>query len=144
MKRLTSIVTGSFIAVLFGCGALIANANAQAEPGEIFTVPFAFTADGHNVAAGTYEISLVSNHYLISIRNVQTGKEQFFTVIPEQQLTIASQGLLVFHRCGQRKDLTEFHIPGTDLYSTTIAPRHANASELESCSPESTTTIAAR
>lgn len=142
MKRLTSIATASFFAVLLACGAL--HANAQTEPAEIFTVPFAFTANGHNVPAGTYEISLVSSHYLMSIRNVQTGDEQFFTVMPQQQKTIASKGILVFHGCGPRKDLTEFHIPGTDSYSSTIAPRHVRNSESESCSPDGTTTIAAR
>jgi hypothetical protein len=144
MKRIGSIIIGSLFAALFAGGALNANARAQTEPGVIFTVPFAFTADGHSIAAGTYEINLISNQYLMSIRNVQTGKEQFFTVLPQQQRTIASQGLLVFHGCGPRKNLTEFHIPGSNLYSTTIAPRHAGTSESESCSPDATTTIAAR
>jgi len=143
MKRITSIVIAS-LSVLFAAGAFTSNLHAQNEPGVIFRVPFAFTADGHNVAAGNYEINLVSNQYLMSIRNVETGEEQIFSVRPEQQKAIASQGLLVFHRCGQRKDLTEFHIPGTRLYSTTIAVSLAKSSEFETCSPDETTTIAAR
>jgi hypothetical protein len=144
MKRITSIVTGSLVAALFASGALTINLNAQNEPGEIFMVPFAFTADGHNVEAGTYEVNLVSNQYLMSIRNVKTGDEQVFNVLPEQRRAIASQGLLVFHDCGRRKELTEFHIPGTNLYSATVAPRHTESSQLESCTADDTTTIAAR
>jgi hypothetical protein len=144
MKRIASIIAGSLFAALFAGGALTTNAKAQTEPGVIFTVPFAFAADGYTIDAGTYEISLVSGQHLISIRNLNTGDKQIFSVRPELQRTIASQGLLVFHRCGQRKDLAEFHIPGASLYSTTIAPRHRKASELETCSSEDTTTIAAR
>lgn len=144
MKRITSIVAGALIAVLIGTGAISTKANAQAETTQVFSVPFAFTADGHVIDAGTYEINLVSNQFLMSIRNLKTGDRQLFAVRPEQQRNTSSRGLLVFHRCGANRDLTEFHVPGTNLYSTTIPPRHKTASDLERCSEDDTTTIAAR
>lgn len=144
MKRITSIVAGSLVAILIAGGGFTGSATAQNEPGAIFTVPFAFTADGYSVAAGTYEVDLLSSPFLISIRNVDTGEKQIFTVRPEQQLNVASKGLLVFHRCGQRKDLTEFHIPGTNLYSAAVSPRRVKNSEVESCSPAEIMTVAAR
>lgn len=142
MKRMTSVVVGSLFAILIVSGAFTAKLQAQEEPGIIFSVPFAFSTDGHNIPAGRYEINLVLNHYLMSIRNLQTGDVQIFSVRPEQQRTIASKGLLIFHRCGDRKDLVEFHIPGSDIYSETIAPRRLR--NLEACQTTGNLTVAAR
>jgi hypothetical protein len=144
MKRITSIVVASLFAALTGAAAFSNNASAQREPGAIFTVPFAFTTDVHTIAAGTYKVNLDFNQHQISIQNLNTGELQFFAVRPELQRAISTGGLLVFHRCGQRKDLTEFHIPGTNYYSATIPPRHTSSSDLERCSASDTTTIAAR
>lgn len=144
MKRITSIVAASLFAVLTGAAAFSTHANAQNEHGAIFSVPFDFTADGHVIDAGTYKVNLDFNQHQISIQNVETGDQQFFAVRPELQHAIPSSGLLVFHRCGQRKDLTEFHIPGTNYYSATIPRRHVASSDLERCSANDTTTIAAR
>lgn len=144
MKHITSILAASLFAILTGVAMFTANANAQTESGQIFTVPFAFTADGHVINPGTYQVNLAFNQHQISIRDLATGDEQFFAVRPEQQRIIPSRGVLVFHHCGLRKDLTEFHIPGTNYYSATVAPRHASSSDLERCSANDTTTIAAR
>ena len=144
MKRITSIVTGSFFAVLIAGGAFTAKLIAQTEPAAIFSVPFAFTADGYKVSAGTYEVRQLSNPFLISIKNVETGEKGIFSVRPEQERKIPSKGMLVFHRCGYQADLTEFHIPGENSYSTAISRRHGKNSEIESCSPAETMTVAAR
>lgn len=144
MKRITSIVTGSFFAVLIACGGCAPKVKAQADAGAVFSVPFAFTADGHTVAAGTYEVRRLSTPFLISIRNVDTGEKQIFSVRPEQQRKDPATGLLIFHRCGPSADLTEFHLPGTNLYSAAISPHHGKNSETETCSPDETMTVAAR
>lgn len=144
MKRITSIVAGSLFAVLIAGGAFTTRLTAQTEPGAVFSVPFAFTADGHRVAAGTYEVRQLSTPFLISIKNVETGEKEIFSVRPEQQREIPSKGLLVFHRCGHQAELTEFHVPGTNSYSTAISQRHGKSSEIESCSPADTMTVAAR
>lgn len=144
MKRITSIVAGSLFAVLIIGGTFAARVQAQDEPGVTFKVPFAFSADGQNIPAGTYQLNLVSNQFEMSIRNVQTGDVRFLSVHPEQQLTVASRGLLVFHGCGERKDLAEFHIPGTSIYSATIVPRGAKNMESKSCPTPGTLTVASR
>jgi hypothetical protein len=144
MKRFTSIVTGSCFAVLIACGGCAPKLKAQTEPGAIFSVPFSFTTDGHRVAAGTYEVRRLSSPFMISISNLETGEKQIFTARPEHQPNLPSKGQLVFHRCGQSNELTEFHIQGKELYSVLIAPRRGPNSEFKSCSSPDTMTIAAR
>lgn len=144
MKRMSSIVTGSFFAVLIACGGCAPKMKAQTEQAAIFSVPFAFTTDGHQVAAGTYEVRRLSSLFLISIRNVDTGQKEIFEVRPEEQSKIPAKGLLVFHRCGQRTDLTEFHIAGNSVYSAAIPKGRARSSEMETCSSADTMTVAAR
>ena len=73
MKRIRSMMAGSSLAVLIACGGCAPKMKAQTESGAIFSVPFAFTTDGHQVVAGTYEIRRLSSPFLISVRNVETG-----------------------------------------------------------------------
>jgi hypothetical protein len=144
MKRILSMVSGLILTVLIAGGGFTPSLRAQNEPGEIFTVPFAFTADGHEIGPGTYEVRRDSSQFLVSIRNVETADEQSFNVRPEQHRTIPSKGILVFHQCGDRKALTEFHVRGSKFYSATISARHKTDSEVGNCSPADTTTVAAR
>jgi len=144
MKRITSIVAGALFAVLIAGGMFAAKLHAQDEPGLTFSVPFAFSTNGHSIPAGSYQVTLDSSHFLISIRNIKTGDKQLFSVRPEQKRTISERGLLVFHNCGERKDLTEFHIPGTDVYSATISPHGAKNMEAKNCRANDTMTLAAR
>ena len=144
MKRITSIVAGSFLAILIAGCTLATDLQAQNEPGLIFVVPFEFSTNGHPVPAGTYQVTLDSSQFLISIRNIKTGDKQLFNVRPEQRGTIAERGVLVFHKCGARKDLTEFHIPGTDVYSATMMPQGARNIETNDCRTNETMTLAAR
>lgn len=143
MKHITSIMAGVMLTV-FIAGGFEAGATAQDGTGEIFTVPFAFSADGHKVQAGTYEIRRDSSQFLLSIQDVKTGEKQLFSVRPEQRAAVPEKGLLVFQRCGERKRLSEFHIPGTNFYSATIDSRPRRGTEMENCSQAETMTIAAR
>ena len=144
MKRITSIVAGLLLAILISGGTLAADLHAQNEPGLIFSVPFPFSTNGHLIPAGTYEVILDSSQFLMSIRNIKTGNKQLFSVRPEQRGAIAEHGLLVFHSCGARKDLTEFHIPGTDVYSATMMPHGSRNIETNNCRANDTMTLAAR
>jgi len=137
-------VAGSFLAILIAGCTLATDLQAQNEPGLIFVVPFEFSTNGHPVPAGTYQVTLDSSQFLISIRNIKTGDKQLFNVRPEQRGTIAERGVLVFHKCGARKDLTEFHIPGTDVYSATMMPQGARNIETNDCRTNETMTLAAR
>jgi len=144
MKRITSIIAGSLFTVLIASGTFPTNLHAQSEPGLIFSVPFAFSTNGHHIPAGTYQVTLDSSQFLISIRNIKTGNKQLFSVRPEQRGAITERGVLVFHNCGERKDLTEFHIPGTDAYSATMMPHGAGNIEANNCRANDTMTLAAR
>lgn len=143
MKRITTTMGGWLLTVLIAGGSSEAKLTAQSGPGEIFPVPFAFTVGGHEIEPGTYEVRRDFSERLISIQNVQTGEKQLFSVRPEERRVVPRKGLLVFQRCGNRKNLSEFHIRGTSLYSETIEGRNRNT-EVERCSPTDTTTIAAR
>lgn len=143
MKSINSILAASIMAVLVAAGTSTTTLKAQSAPGESFSVPFAFTADGHEIQPGNYEIRRESNQYLISIQNVNTGDKVLLPVRPEERSAIPAKGLLVFHQCGDRKDLAEFHIRGTSLYSETMQ-LHKKSQERESCASSGMTTIAAR
>jgi hypothetical protein len=144
MKRMRSIIVGSLVAVLIAGGTFTSKLHAQNDPGVVFSVPFAFTADGRNIAAGTYELNLVSNKFMMSIRNMETGDMQVFTVHPEEQRAIDSHGRLIFHSCGGHMDLTEFHVPGTNLFSETIPPRQQKNMEAKACPAPDFVTLASR
>jgi hypothetical protein len=145
MKRITSIVAGPVFAVLTACGTFTAVLGAQDALGEIFTVPFAFTADGHEIGPGTYEVRRDMSQRLMSIQNVQTGEKELFSVRPENRhSSISVKGFLVFERCGDSRNLIEFHKRGTGLYSATIAPSRKKNLEVGICSTSGTTTVAAR
>jgi len=144
MKSIESIMTGVLLTGLAVGGTFGARAAAQDGTGEIFTVPFSFIADGHEIRPGTYEIRRESSQFLLSIQDVKTGEKQLFSVRPEQRSAVPENGLLVFQQCGERKQLSEFHLRGTNLYSATIDSTPRESSELESCSKPGTVTIAAR
>ena len=144
MKRATSIMAGLLLAVLIAGGASEARLNAQSVSGEVFTVPFAFTADGHEVQPGTYEIRRDTSPFLLSIQNVKTGEKQLFGVRPEVRSDVLGKGLLVFQGCGDRKELSEFHIRGTNSYSETVNTGRKRNVEVESCSRPETVALASR
>lgn len=142
--RISSMVAGSFLAVLLAAGVFEAKLSAQDPAGEVFKVPFAFTADGHLIQAGTYEVRRFESPFMMSIENVKTGDKQLFSVRPEGSQAVPARGLLVFSRCGDQRELSEFHVRGTGMYSATIQPKRKANPEVERCSSSNTTTIAAR
>jgi hypothetical protein len=144
MNRVRSVMAGSLLAVLIAGAAFNAKLVAQNGPGEIFTVPFAFTADGHQIQPGTYEIRRDSTQFLMSIQNVKTGDKQLFSVRPEQRAGVSAKGLLVFHGCSDRKQLSEFHVRGTSLFSATMDSQTSSNLHRESCSRQEVVTLAAR
>jgi hypothetical protein len=144
MKRISSIIGRSLVAVLVMSGTFAAKSQAQNSEGVVFSVPFAFAADGHNIAAGTYELSSFSNNFMISIRNVETGETQVFTVHPEQQRATDSKARLIFRKCEGRMDLTEFHVPGTNVFSEAMPPRRLKNMEAKACPASDFVTLASR
>lgn len=143
MKHIPSIIAQSLFAILLS-GSLVTTAHAQYGPGITVDIPFAFSADSHEVAAGTYRLQLVSDSFLMSFRNVKTGGEQVITVRPEEARQISAQGRLTFQVCEGRSYLTEIHVPGTTLYSETVNVHNVNHAKKGTCSNEGAITIALR
>jgi hypothetical protein len=144
MKRIQSIVVGSLFAILIMGGPFAARLHAQDGLGVVFSVPFGFSLDGQNVAAGDYQLNLVSNQFMMSIRNLKTGELQFFSVHPEEQRMIEAHGRLVFNGCGDHRYLAEFHIPGTNTYSMTMTPGRVKNAEAKACPTTDSVFLAAR
>jgi len=144
MRSAMSMMSGLLLAVLIAGGASETRLNAQGEPGEIFTVPFAFTVDGHVIQAGTYEVRHDFSRFVMTFQNVKTGDKQLLSVRPEERSSVPAKGLLVFHRCGDLRELSEFHVRGTSLFSATIESGRKKESEVRSCAEPGTVTVAAR
>jgi hypothetical protein len=143
MKRMNLIIVQSLVAILLG-GGMSATAHAQYDPGITVNVPFAFSADGQEIAAGTYKFQLISSNFLMSVRNVNTGNEQMITVRPEEARKFASSGSLIFQVCEGHSYLAEIHIPGSNLFSETAKGHKRNDAETETCSKDEGTTVALR
>ena len=109
-------------------GLLCADANASAQTTASVTIPFAFSADKQNVAAGSYKVELLSDRYL-SLRNIATNKTQVLMVRPEEGQAIETRGRLVFQQDGSRKYLAQVWIAGTSLHSE-MAVQHKRESQL--------------
>lgn len=144
MKRMTSIIVNSLFAILLSGGPFALTAQAQYDAGITVDIPFAFSADGQEIAAGTYQLQLINSNFLMSVRNVNTGNEQMLTVRPETDRSFESHGRLIFEVCNGRRSLAEVHIPGTNLFSETVSGRRRKGVEAASCSKDDSTTIALR
>lgn len=141
MKSMTSIIVRSLFAILIG-GSPLATAFAQYDPGITVNIPFAFSADGQEIAPGTYQLQLISGNFLMSVRNVNTFEEQFLPVRPEQARRASSEGRLIFQVCDGHSYLTEIHIPGANLFSETIAGHKQKEVEAGPCTNDQSTTVA--
>ena len=143
MKRVTSIIIKSLFAILIS-GGLLATAHAQYGPGITVDIPFAFSADGQQIAAGTYQLQLTDSNFLMSVRNVSTGKKQIITVHPEESRKFSAQARLTFQVCHGHSYLTQIYAPGTTLFSATVAGSRQNHTNADACSTQNTITVAQR
>jgi hypothetical protein len=86
-------------------------------------VPFEFQANNQHLAAGIYQIKLISDRFLL-FYNTNTGKSQFVMVSPAWVDVVQSQGRLVFHNYdGRRHYLFQVRIPGRSGYSELVPTR---------------------
>jgi hypothetical protein len=143
MKRITSIIAKSLFAILIS-GALLTPAHAQFDPGITVDIPFAFSVDGQDIAAGTYQLQLVDSNFLMSVRNVITGNEQMITVRPEEARQISAQAGLTFQVCQGHSYLTQIHTPGTNLFSATVTGHKQSENKTGTCSKDDAITVALR
>ena len=138
MKRISSLIAKSLMSILIGCGTLAINLQAQSDLAMTASIPFPFTVGTHRMAPGTYEFSLVSSQFLVSLVNVKTGHRELFPVRPGQQLAVEQRGRLKFRNSEARSVLGEIHFPGTDRFSE-VDQRHGIGSFKTKSSPAAET-----
>jgi hypothetical protein len=116
MTRRAAKLTNLMLNLSLATSLLCIGAHASAQVVQSVTIPFAFSANHHFLAAGSYKVQLLSDHFL-SLRNVKTDKTQILLVRPEEGRVIETQGRLIFRRDGGRNDLTQVWIAGTNIHS---------------------------
>jgi len=117
MTRHSQILTNLLLSLPVAAGLLCAAPSASAQTSEHVTIPFAFSADHQQVAAGPYKVELLSDRFL-SLYNVKTEKTQVLMVRPEDGQAMETHSRMVFHREGTDYSLTQVRIAGTSSYST--------------------------
>lgn len=138
MKRISSLIAKLLMSILIGSGTLAINLQAQSDLAMTASIPFPFTVGTHVMAPGTYEFSLVSSQFLVSVLNVKTGHQEMFSVRPVQQLAVEQRGGLRFRNSEARSVLSEIHFPGTDRFSE-VGQRHSTGSVKAKSSPAAET-----
>jgi hypothetical protein len=149
MKRITSLVIKSLVAISIGSGALAVNLQAQNAPAITATISFPFTVGTQMIAPGTYRFSPMpgpaeSSQFLLSMVNVTTGNREIFPVRPERQRSLEQHGRLIFHNSDGHNVLAEAHFPGTDTFVEVIQRRRTEKMETKSSSISSSVSVAQR
>ncbi len=119
MTRHSAILTNLLLSLPLAAGLLCAAPNASAQTTASVTIPFAFSANHQQVAAGSYQVQLLSDRFL-SLRDTKTAKTQIVMVRPEPGRVIEAQGRLVFHRYGSRNYLMQVWLAGTNKHSELV------------------------
>lgn len=144
MKHITSIIAKALFTILISGGLSAASIQAQDTNGVEATIPFEFSAHRQNMAAGVYELKLLSDPFLLSIRNVNTGRKRILMVRQQDSQSAAAHGYLTFRRDAGHIDLAEIHFQGTHVYSVLIQKQYPDAANVRVASSNSSTNIALR
>ena len=143
MKRLVLIIANPFLAILI-CNVLLArNVQAQAVPAITVTIPFAFSANSQNLAAGAYQFTLLSD-WSLSIRNLNGGGEKMFMVRPVEDGSSESPGCLSFQRFEGHSYLEGVYLPGMDIHIELIRRHGTGITQVKACSSKDSTNTASR
>ncbi len=99
-------------------GSFALTSHLQAQQGSVIArVPFAFSANGQQFAAGQYEIRPL-NGFLLLVSNITTHQSGYMMVSPSGLRDIQSNGRLVFHRYnGNEYFLSQIWMPGRSEFS---------------------------
>jgi hypothetical protein len=73
MTRFTSLAAKSLVTFLIAGGTLATNLQAQSDVAITARVPFPFTVGKHSIEPGTYQFSLLTSQFLLSVVNVKPG-----------------------------------------------------------------------
>jgi hypothetical protein len=142
MTKFTSLVATSLVTLLISSATLAPNLEAQGDDAITLKVPFSFTVGPQSIAPGTYQFSMLSTQFLLSVVNVKTGDKEIFTVRPEYQRAPDQHGRLVFRNSEGSSVLNEVHFPGTGLFSKVIQRRDDRRLEAKKSSTDSSISVA--
>ena len=145
MRRSALIITKPLfaIAIVIGGSLLAGKVQAEVAPPITVTVPFTFSVDSQNLAAGTYQLEWLSE-WIMSMRNLNGGREQMFMVRPEQGGTPEQNGCMIFQRFEGRSYLAEVSGPETKMHSELTRHHGTKISEAKVCSLGDPTSAALR
>ena len=143
MTRFRSLVIQSLATLLIGSATLATNLHGQSNAVTV-SVPFRFAVGTTTIAPGTYQFSLPSSQFMLSVVNVKTGATKIFPVRPERQRGIEQRGRLVFRDAGGDNILNEIHFPGTRVFSEVIQRRRARTMEAKKPSTDNSNSVAQR
>lgn len=110
MFRISSIPICAALALSLGA-ALPGPAAAQAQSVTV-NIPFDFSANDHNLPAGTYRISLQAPRYLSFVDTQSTKKQYLMLVQPNWEKNSRDSGRLLFRRYGESNYLYQVWMPG--------------------------------
>jgi hypothetical protein len=119
MTRRSQILSNVLLSLPLAAGLLCTAPPASAQTSASFTVPFAFSANGRNLPAGSYDIQRKSS-CILSLSNVKTGRSQFLMVRSESGPAIETRGRLVFQRYGTHAYLRQVWSSGTSMHSELV------------------------
>lgn len=143
MTRFSSLVIKSLITLLIGSATLATNLQAQSDAFTV-NVPFRFTVGTETIAPGTYQFSLPSGQFLLSVVNMKTGDTEMFPVRPERQHGVEQRARLVFRDSEGSSVLNEIHFPGTGTFSEVIQQHGARRMEAKRSSTGNSISVAQR
>ena len=116
MTRRSALIAHVLYTLPLAAGLLCSTGTASAQTNEVVNIPFAFSANHHSVAAGTYQVQMISDRF-VSLRNIKTHQSQVLMVRPDQGRAIESQGRLIFRRVAGRNYLQQVYLAGTSSHS---------------------------
>jgi hypothetical protein len=135
MSRISTI--GKLLLVIpLIAGPFAPTPTAQAQEDLTASVPFEFSVNNQRLAAGKYQIKLVSHRFLV-LRDASTGKSQFLMVSPALVDVIQSRGRLVFHTYGSGHYLSQVWIQGRNGYSELMQTRSERQAMIAANMPSS-------
>jgi hypothetical protein len=111
--RLTSILGSSVIASALAIGSLASTQVASAQIPSVMaevTIPFDFQNGSQALPAGTYRISVATNH-LIRLQGSHAGG--FVMTHDAMRTRVAKQGTVVFDRAGDKYYLSQIWTAGS-------------------------------
>lgn len=123
-----------------GAASAAFSPNLHAQQGSLSAqVPFAFSANNHQFAAGQYQIRPL-NGLLLQVSNLTTHQSGYIMVSPSGVKDVQSTGRLLFHVYGNQYFLSQIWTPGTSAISQlspTQQERHAMLTAKSASSPGS-------